>query len=55
MASAIDRVKNPIPEAKKILEHLDLGAGEMAAAVRGCVSTVGAEWRAAAAHSANLP
>lgn len=55
MASAIDRVKNPTPKDKEILEHLDLGAGVMAAAVRGYVSTVGAEWAATAAHSADLP
>jgi hypothetical protein len=55
VASAIDRVKNPTPKDKKILEHPNLRAGEMATGVRSYVSIVGAEWTATAAHSADLP
>jgi hypothetical protein len=54
VASAIDRVKIPTPKDKKVLEHLDLGAGEMAAAVGGYVSTVGTEWTTTAALAADL-
>jgi glycerol-1-phosphate dehydrogenase [NAD(P)+] len=38
-----------------ILEYLDLGAGVMADALQGYLSTVRAEWPATAGHSVDLP